>query len=126
MGAVRDLIFREARFEISLMLFVLAIFAMVEAITHALFYRVAPFTELHDAIGGWVIWTGFLGLLLLFGGGYYTWDSLRKRKDFKRLIDTTSKQKFLRNREEIERLAFALPRAFEIKMNRKMKELDLP
>jgi len=125
-GAIKELFLREARLEVSLMLFVVALFAMIEAITQAFFYGAPPFTDLHKAVGGWVIWTGFLGLLLLFGGGYYTWDSIRKRREFRKLLDTTSKQKFLRNREEIQRLAFILPRAYEIKMNRKMKELDLP
>ena len=57
-------------------------------------------------IGRWIIWVAFSGLLLLSGGGWYFQDTIRKRREFNRLIETDSKAKFVKNQDRLERLAY--------------------
>lgn len=120
-------LWREVRLEVSLMTLIAALVMVVEAVTQSFWGSGAPqfLKDIHATVGGWIIWVWFFGLLFLLGGGYYTWDCVRKRREFRHLIDTTSRQKFLRNRERIELLAYILPRAYEREMRKKMKELDV-
>ena len=61
-----------------------------------------------DAIGDWIYWCVLLGPVLLIAGGWYFLDNINKRKEFKELIGTTSKAKFIRNQDHIEFLAWKL------------------
>lgn len=108
------------------MFLMLALFFLIEAVTQV-FWVEPPeaLRELHRLVGHWVVWAWFLGGLLLLIAGWYVYDSLRKRREFRKLIDTASKQKMLRNRDRLEVLAFLLPRAYEIKLQNKMAELEV-
>ena len=122
----RDGIGREIRLELSLVFFMLALFMLVEATTQVFWINPPDvLRQLHLLVNDYVVWFWFLGGLLLLIAGWYVFDSVRKRREFRHLIDTTSKQKMLRNRERLELLAFILPRAYEIRLQKKLAELEV-
>ena len=122
----RDGIGREIRLELSLVFFMLALFMLVEATTQVFWINPPDvLRQLHLLVNDYVVWFWFLGGLLLLIAGWYVFDSVRKRREFRHLIDTTSKQKMQRNRERLELLAFILPRAYEIRLQKKLAELEV-
>ena len=50
-----------------------------------------------DSIGDWIYWCILIGPVLIIAGGWYFFDNISKRREFKELIKTTSKAKFIRN-----------------------------
>lgn len=78
-----------------------------------------------DAIGDWIYWCILLGPVLLIAGGWYFFDNINKRKEFKELIDTTSKAKFIRNQDHIEFLAWKLTPKHQSQLTEKKKELHI-
>jgi len=65
------------------------------------------------------------GLLLLIFAGYYFADNLNNRRKFNRLFEIASKEKFIRNRDKLEELAFMISTRHELKVQRKVKEMKL-
>ncbi len=100
---------RELRLELSAMFFIPGLVLTVLAIDH---YAIGPgrlpdiLRNIDGAVGNWIIWIAFSGPLLLLGGGWYLFDTIRKRREFERLIDTDSKAKIVRNQDRLERLAW--------------------
>ena len=62
--------------------------------------------DIDQRIGNWIIWVAFLGILVVLGGGWYFQDTLRKRREFKRLLGTDSKARFIQNQQRLEELAY--------------------
>jgi len=116
---------RELRLELSAMVFLPGIIMTVLAVNRYLIGRAnLPqfFQDLDAGIGNWMIWVAFIGPLLLLGGGWYFFDTIRKRREFRRLIDTDSKAKFVHNQDRIERLAWSYLGSEYIKKVQKKKE----
>ena len=65
------------------------------------------------------------GLLLLIFAGYYLADNLNNRRKFNRLFEIASKEKFIKNRDKLEELAFLISTKHELKVQRKVKEMKL-
>lgn len=123
MGLLRDL-----RYELSTFVFGLGILSMVFAVTYWLLPGSTPewLLNIDDAIGNWMIWVAFLGFLALLGGGYYFVDTIRKEREFDRLVSTTSKEVFVKNQKRIEELAYYhLPSAYEKRYLQKRKEFRI-
>ena len=123
MGLLRDL-----RYELSTLFFGLGILSMVFAITYWLLPGATPqwLLNIDNAIGNWMIWVAFLGFLALLGGGYYFIDTIRKEREFDRLVSTTSKEVFVKNQKRIEELAYYhLPSAYERRYQQKRKEFRI-
>ncbi len=123
MGLLRDL-----RYELSTLVFGLGILSMIFAITYWLLPGVTPdwLMNINNAIGNWMIWVAFLGFLALLGGGYYFVDTIRKEREFNRLVNTTSKEIFVKNQKRIEELAYYhLPSAYERRYQQKRKEFRI-
>jgi len=76
-------------------------------------------------LGEWNIYLTVLGPLLLFSGGYYFFDTIRKRREFERLIETDSKAKFVRNQDRIEFLAWLLGKDYYRRSEQKKVEFNL-
>ncbi len=76
-------------------------------------------------LGEWNVYLTILGPLLLLSGGYYFFDTIRKRREFERLIETDSKAKFVRNQDRIEKLAWLLGRNYYRKSEEKKVEFNL-
>ncbi len=67
-------------------------------------------------VGPWISWIAVIGPLLLIGGGWVLGDGILKRKEFNRLIGTTSKSAFVRNLDRLEQLAWLLSADHEEKV----------
>lgn len=79
--------------------------------------------DIDRRIGNWIIWVAFVGVLLLIGGGWYFQDTIRKRREFGRLLNTDSKAKFVRSQQRLEELAhWYLGREFVKKVEAKKQE----
>jgi hypothetical protein len=75
--------------------------------------------------GRYDICAGALGLMLLIFAGYYFIDNIYKRRKFARLFGTVSREKFVRNRDKIEELAFELSTRHERMVQKKIKEMKI-
>jgi len=120
---------RELRLELSAMVFLPGIIMTIFAINH---YAIGPgglpdvFRNIDTAIGNWIIWVAFSGPLLLLGGGWYLFDTIRKRREFERLIDTDSKAKLVRSQDRLERLAwYYLGSEYVKRVQKRKDELNL-
>lgn len=78
-----------------------------------------------DAIGDWIYWCILLGPVLLIAGGWYFFDNILKRKEFKELMETTSKAKFIRNQDRVEFLAWKLTSRHQEQLSEKKKEFHI-
>jgi hypothetical protein len=104
-------ILREFRLELSLMVFLLAAFMTILAATWAVpaLTDVSPdfVRDLHNRLGAWMVWVAFFGpFILLPGGLFYFADTVRKRREFERLIVTRSKAQFVHHQDRLEYLAY--------------------
>ncbi|HEV2230869.1 MAG TPA: DUF3198 domain-containing protein, partial [Thermoplasmata archaeon] len=82
--------------------------------------------SIHGAVGQYVIWEAFLGFLAVLAGGFYFVDTIRKEREFDRLISTTSKELFVKNMRRIEELTYDhLPRAYERRFLEKKREFRI-
>ena len=123
MGLLRDL-----RYELSTLIFGLGILSMLLAVTYWLLPGSTPdwLLNIDRAINNWMIWVAFLGFLALLAGGYYFIDTIRKEREFDRLVSTTSKEIFVKNQKRIEELAYYhLPSAYEKRYLQKRKEFRI-
>ena len=79
-----------------------------------------------EGLGVWIFWVAVAGITIVVGGGWYFIDTLRKEHEFNVLIDTTSKETFLRNRKRLEYLGYwVLPSSYERKLIKKKHELKI-
>ncbi len=123
MGFLRDF-----RTEISGVVFGLGILSMIFVLTAWVFPAQTPIwlKSINDSIGNWMIWVAFLGVLALLGGGFYFIDTVRKEREFDRLVSTTSKETFVKNQKRIEELAYYhLPSAYEKRYLDKRREFRI-
>jgi hypothetical protein len=65
------------------------------------------------------------GLLLVIFAGYYLADNLNNRRKFNKLFNIASKEKFIKNRDKIEELAFFISTKHERMVQKKVKEMKL-
>lgn len=65
------------------------------------------------------------GLLLLVFAGYYLADNLNNRRKFNRLFDIASKERFIKNRDRIEELAYFISTRHEQMVQKKIREMKL-
>ena len=121
-------VFREFRYELSALFFALGILAMILSLTYYFARAQSPdwLRSIHDAIGAYVIWEAFLGFLTILAGGFYFIDTIRKEREFERLISTTSKELFVKNMRRIEELTYEhLPSAYERRFLEKKREFRI-
>jgi hypothetical protein len=116
-------VLREYRLEISSFVLVLGLVPTVLSILHFFFRPYMPPTvlDLLDAIGNWFIWLIVVGPLLVLIGGWYFVDTLRKQREFGRLIEVPSKSHFVRNRERLESLTWYLPKEYRRRYRAQLK-----
>jgi len=121
-------IFRELRYELSALFFALGILGMVFSLTQYLASAQSPdwLKSIHRAVGEYVVWEAFLGFLAVLAGGFYFVDTIRKEREFERLISTTSKELFVKNMRRIEELTYDhLPSAYERRFLEKKREFRI-
>lgn len=78
-----------------------------------------------NKIGNWIIWVLFWGPILLLAGGFYIGDTIKKYREFEKLIDTDSKAKFVQNQDRIEYLAWLLSARLEKRVQEKKEEFKM-
>ncbi|HYY48654.1 MAG TPA: DUF3198 domain-containing protein [Thermoplasmata archaeon] len=121
-------LFQELRYELSALILALGILGMVFSLTQYLVPRESPdwLKTIHAAVGAWVIWEAFFAFLAVLAGGFYFADTIRKEREFDRLISTTSKEVFVKNMKRIEELTYDhLPSAYERRFLEKRREFRI-
>lgn len=121
-------LFRELRYELSTLIFGLGILGMIFSLTQFIVPTQSPewLRSIHRAIGNFVVWEAFLGLLAVLAGGFYFIDTIRKEREFERLISTTSKEVFVKNMRRIEELTYDhLPSGYERRFLEKKREFRI-
>ncbi|MEM0343420.1 MAG: DUF3198 domain-containing protein [Thermoplasmata archaeon] len=78
-----------------------------------------------EPIGTWVTWLAGAAPIGLVVCAWWLYDYFKKSRELKKLMDTPSKAKFVRNLDEIEYLAWCLPKRYEVKVIEKKKEFKL-
>src|SRR2546428_9255120 len=121
-------LFRELRYELSSLIFGLGILAMIFSLTQYLIPSQSPdwLQSIHRAVGNYVVWEAFLGFLAVLGGGFYFVDTIRKEREFERLLSTPSKELFVKNMGRIEELTYDhLTSAYERRFPHKKTEFRI-
>jgi len=121
-------LFREVRYELSALIFALGILGTVFSLTQYLIPTQSPtwLQSIHVAVGQYVIWEAFFGFLAVLAGGFYFVDTIRKEREFDRLISTPSKEVFVKNMKRIEELTYDhLPSAYEHRFLEKKREFRI-
>ena len=72
----------------------------------------AAFKDLVEPFGNWVFWLAVIGPLGFLLSLWWILDYVLKVRKLKRLIDTESKAKFIKNLDDIEYIAWRLPKKF--------------
>jgi len=80
---------------------------------------------LSDPFGTWVYWLVAAAPIGLVVCAWWVYDYVRKVRELAGLIDTSSKAKFVRNMDDIEYLAWSLPKRFEDHVIEKKREFKL-
>ncbi len=123
--------YREIRLEVGAMFLIAGIIMTILMVISFFIPSTAPTTPdfwydlIHDKISGWMVWVMFWGPILLLAGAFYFGDTIKKHREFNKLIDTDSKAKFVQNQDRIEYLAWLLSARFEKKVQEKKKEFRL-
>lgn len=124
-------IYRELRLELSTMVFfsgiVLTLFVIDRYALGGANGTILPdfLKDVDRWIGNWMIYVAVGGPILLFSGGWYFIDTIRKKREFGRLIDIDSKAKFVRNQDRIELLAWLLGSHYHRQVEAKKLEFNL-
>lgn len=72
--------------------------------------------------GAWNYWFLGLGVILIIVGGWYTFDTLRKRRKFEEYINSESKREFVNNLRELEEITYKLGEKYEKILDEKKKK----
>ncbi|OYT59259.1 DUF3198 domain-containing protein [Euryarchaeota archaeon ex4484_178] len=72
--------------------------------------------------GAWNYWFLGLGVILIIVGGWYTFDTLRKRRKFEEYINSESKREFVSNLRELEEITYKLGEKYEKILDEKKKK----
>ncbi len=120
-------LFREIKFELSFAVFAGGIVMSILATFYYFLSAQAPpfIRDANAGLGNWIFWVAVLGYPLALGGGYYSVDLLRKRRQFERLMSSPSKATFVRNQDKIERLAWILSSEYERRVGEKKREFKI-
>jgi H+/Cl- antiporter ClcA len=114
----------EYRGEISFVIFILSIAALVISIPGIFFLEQTPqpLKDLVSNLKAWHLWLLLAGVVFGFAGGYYFFTTLRALYRFKKLIRVETKTQFSKNEAELERLCLDLPERFTNEL-KKAKEM---
>ena len=72
--------------------------------------------------GNWNYWILGIGVILIFAGGWYLYDIIRKRRKFEEYMETESKKKFKENLRDIEEIAYKLGDRYVERFETKKRE----
>lgn len=124
-------ILREFRLEIGAMLLIGGIILTIFVVFNFFVPSEPPeqpdflYDLIRNKIGHWIVWFMVIGPILLLAGGFYLGDTVKKYREFDRLIETDSKAKFVQNQDRIEYLAWLLSSRLEKEVEKKKKEFKI-
>ena len=127
---MKDKFLVEYRVEISTFLFIIfglaAFLGVLGSITgNNPTGSLSVFKDLLTALDGWVSWLSLIGVVGFVVVLWWALDYVSKVRKFKELIDTESKAKFLKNMDEIEFVAWHLPKKYRAIVSQKKVELKI-
>jgi len=99
------------RFEFAGILFAVGILLMFFALVGYIpqlreWARGIPFLDnIIAGMGGWIFWETIIAVLVMLIGAFDFYDTVKKIREFEKLMQTTSKEIFLKNRKRIKDLA---------------------
>jgi H+/Cl- antiporter ClcA len=82
-----------------------------------------PLKGICAAPGAWNYWIITLSLLGLVIGGWYLYDTTKKKKKFEELMETNSRSKFMKNLPDLVDIAWYLGKDYEDRLEEKKKKL---
>jgi hypothetical protein len=86
----------------------------------------APFgMDFISSIGPWGYWAILFGILGLLAGGFYTYDHIAQIRKFDRMMEGRGRSNFIKDLDEIERLAYILGPSFEVRVIERKREFRL-
>jgi hypothetical protein len=85
----------------------------------------STFQSIVESFGNWVYWLAFIGPLGFLCALWWMADYILKVKKLKNLIDTESKAKFIKNQDDIEYIAWRLPKKYKVLVAKKKIELKI-
>jgi hypothetical protein len=108
-------------------LLILGIFLTILGFFGVFYYDNSPgfLRNIIDSIGNWKYWCILIGPILLIAGAWYFFDNVKMRREFKELMETTSKAKFIRNLDRIEYLAWKLTPEYQSQLAKKKSEFHI-
>jgi len=83
------------------------------------------FQDLVTPFGNWVYWLALVGPLGFIFSLWWAVDFILKIRKLKDMINTESKAKFIKNQDDIEYIAWRLPKKYKILVARKKTELRI-
>ena len=93
----------------------------------AIFYSNDPGlgNSVYEVFGNWSYWITLLGGTMAIVGTYTILGFLKLLREFKDLIDTPSKARFIKNQDRIEELAWRLHPKYERRVSEKKEKLHI-
>jgi len=85
----------------------------------------AVMRQVLDKVGDWYLWGLIGGPIGVLGFGWYVGDYFKKLKEFRELLNTNSKAKFLREIDRAEELAWHLGDRYIRRFEEKLAELGI-
>ncbi len=107
-GFIADL-HQDYRYEFAGIFFALGLllvfFALIGYLAKPWAEGVPVLGQIVDGLGPWIFWEAIIAALVMLIGLFDFWDTLKKTLEFEKLMNTTSKEVFLKNRKRIKHLA---------------------
>lgn len=75
------------------------------------------------APGAWNYWIILFAIFGVIIGGWYLYDTVKKKRKFEELMDTNSRSKFTRNLPDLEDIAWYLGKDYEERLEEKKRKL---
>ena len=72
--------------------------------------------------GDWNYWFLIIGVFIAIAGGWYVFDTLRKRLKFEEYINSESKREFVSNLKELEEISYKLGEKYQNRLEEKKRE----
>lgn len=87
---------------------------------------IAPLETIMAGLGGYVFWEAIIATLVMLVGAFDLYDTIKKTREFEKLMTTTSKEVFLKNRKRVKHLAeYDLPERYWQRVEKKELELKI-
>lgn len=71
-------------------------------------YQPGFFKVINDILGYWTVWVLIFSIIVIFIGTWYTYDTIRKRREFEEYIKTDRKASFIKHLKDLEVIAYKL------------------